>query len=128
MLWDSTDINNGTCPLGQPGGHGTNSVGVGSGNGLANGKNKGMAPDSKIVMVISDLYAQNWTLTVADACDYIFKYADSVGMPAVINISAGTYWGSHDGNDPASVYMEQLLDEKPGRIIVASAGNSGALG
>jgi hypothetical protein len=128
-LWDSTSINNLTCTQLSPQDHGTNCAGIGSGNGLANGKNKGIAPDSKIVMVSTNINAANWVLTVADACDYIFKYADSLGLPAVINISMGaSYWGSHDANDPGSVMMEKLLDEKPGRIIVAAAGNSGAKG
>ena len=128
-LWDSTAINNLSCTQLSPRDHGTNSAGIGSGNGLANGKNKGIAPDSKIVMVSSNVNAANWGLTVSDACDYIFKFADSLGLPAVINISMGaSYWGSHDANDPGSVMMEQLLDEKPGRIIVAAAGNSGNMG
>ncbi len=63
-------------------------------NGLANGKNKGIAPDSKIVMVSSNVNAANWVLTVADACDYIFKIADSLGLPAVINNSNGIQFGS----------------------------------
>ncbi len=129
ILWDSTSINNLSCTQLSPLNHGTNCVGIGSGNGLANGKNKGIAPDSKIVMVSSNTNSANWVLTVSDACDYIFKYADSLGLPAVINISMGaSYWGSHDANDPGSVMMEQLLDEKPGRIIVAAAGNSGGFG
>ena len=128
-LWDNNSIDNSTCTQLSPHDHGTNSVGIGSGNGLANGKNKGMAPDSKIVMVSTNINAANWVLTLVDACDYIFKYADSLGLPAVINISMGTsYWGSHDGNDPGTKLMEQLLEEKPGRIIVASAGNSGSQG
>jgi len=124
-LWDSTAINAGLCTQ-LVKGHGTSVAGIACGNGLANGKNKGMAPDSKMVLVKSNLASKSWALTVADACDFIFKYADSLGLPAVINISAGTYWGSHDGNDPGSKAMEQLLDEKPGRIIVSAAGNSGA--
>jgi hypothetical protein len=129
QVWDSTDIANGICTSGEAtSAHGTTVAGAGSGNGLANGKNKGMAPDSKIIIVESNFNLQNWTLTVADACDYIFKVADSLGLPAVINLSLGTYFGSHDGNDPASILMESLLDEKPGRIIVAAAGNSGNRG
>lgn len=125
-LWDSTDINNGTCTFLPPDKHGTQVTGVAAGNGLANGKNKGMAPDSKIVMVVTDLNATNWTLTVADACDYIYKFADSLGLPAVINLSQGGYFGSHDGNDPATVAVEQMLEAKGGRILVAAAGNGGA--
>jgi len=129
QVWDSTDIANGICTSGEATtAHGTTVAGAGSGNGLANGKNKGMAPDSKIIIVESNFNLQNWTLTVADACDYIFKVADSLGLPAVINLSLGTYFGSHDGNDPASILMESLLDEHPGRIIVAAAGNSGNKG
>ena len=40
----------------------------------------------------------------------------------------GTYLGSHDGDDPASEYMEALLDEHAGRIIISAAGNSGDFG
>ncbi|MES2589547.1 MAG: S8 family peptidase [Bacteroidota bacterium] len=106
--------------------HGTNSLGLAAGNGLANGTNKGMAPDSKIIFVKSNLDGiANWDLTVSDACDYIFKKADEIGMPCVINISLGDYLGSHNGNDPATVLIESLLDEKPGRIFVCAAGNSG---
>ncbi len=126
-LWDSTAINNGTCTHVTTDKHGTQVTGVAAGNALANGKNKGMAPDSKIVMVATNLNAANWTLTVADACDYIFKFADSLGLPAVINVSAGNYFGSHDGNDPASLIIEQLLSEKGGRVMVAAAGNAGSL-
>lgn len=128
LIWDSTAINAGTCTHNTTDPHGTRVSGIAAGNGLANGKNKGMAPDSKIVMVETNLNATNWTLTVADACDYIFKYADTLGLPCVINLSVGNYYGSHDGNDPASVYVEQLLDEHPGRIMVTAAGNAGSLG
>lgn len=105
--------------------HGTSVSGLAAGNGRANGKNMGMAPDVKIVMVQTNFNLPNWSLTVADACDYIFKIADEMNMPAVINLSLGSYLGSHDGNDPTTEYMESLLDEKNGRIIVCAAGNAG---
>ena len=126
--WDSTEINNGLCTSMDNSAHGSTVAGQGSGNGLANGSNLGMAPDSKIIAVETDFSRPNWTLTVADACDYIFKVADTMGVPAVVNLSLGTYFGSHDGNDPAAEAIEALLDEKPGRIVVAAAGNSGAMG
>ena len=129
QLCDSTAIANGTCPYTENStGHGTTVTGAGSGNGLANGKAKGMAPDSKIIVVETNFELPNWTLTVADACDFIFKTADSLGLPAVVNLSVGSYYGSHDGNDPASEMMESLLDEKPGRIIIGAAGNGGKQG
>ncbi|WP_430402169.1 S8 family peptidase [Fluviicola sp.] len=51
-----------------------------------------------------------------------------MGLPAVVNLSVGSYLGSHDGTDPAAVLMDNLLDEKNGRIIVCAAGNSGSWG
>lgn len=126
--WDSTDINNGTITSMDSQAHGTTVTGSSAGNGLANGTNKGMAPDATIVIVQTNFNLPNWTLTVADACDYIFKVADEYNMPAVVNLSVGSYLGSHDGNDPASESMEQLIEAKPGRIIIGAAGNSGNWG
>lgn len=125
FVWDSTSINNGTCTSNDASGHGSTVAGQAAGNGLACGQNKGMAPEATIIAVKTDFNRANWTLTVADACDYIFKVADSLDMPAVVNLSLGSYFGSHDGNDPASEMIETLLDEKYGRIVVSAAGNSG---
>ncbi len=125
QLWDSTDINAGLCTQATPNPHGTHVSGIAAGNGLACGKNKGMAPDSKIVMVSNDGSSPNWASMAVDGCDYIFKFADSLGLPASINISVGSYWGSHDGNDPNTKVLEQLLDAKSGRVVVTAAGNSG---
>ncbi len=128
QVWDSSEINAGLCTSLDQQNHGTTVAGSGSGNARANGTNMGMAPNSNIIIVESDFSLANWDLTIADACDYIFKVADSLDMPAIVNLSLGSYIGSHDGNDPASEYMESLLDEKPGRLIVCAAGNSGAQG
>jgi len=127
-IWDSTSINNGTCISTDNHGHGTTVAGQASGNGLANGSNTGMAPEATIIIVESDFTRPNWSLTVSDACDYIFRMADSLGMPAVVNISLGSYTGSHDGNDPAAESIETMLDAKSGRIVVVAAGNSGNQG
>lgn len=105
--------------------HGTTVVGMAAGNGLANGRNKGMAPEAEIIFVETDFSKPNWTLTVADACDFIFAVADSLGKPAVINLSVGSSLGSHDGTDPAGELMSLLVREKRGRIIIGAAGNSG---
>jgi len=129
IVWNEEQINNGTCISTENGtGHGTTVAGMACGNANANGQNRGMAPEANLIIVESNFSLPNWTMTIADACDYIFKVADTLGMPAVVNLSLGSYLGSHDGDDPASEYMESLLDEKPGRIIVCAAGNSGAKG
>lgn len=125
---DSASINAGTCPLNDSQTHGTTVVGSGSGNGLATGVHKGMAPKTDIIMVHTDFSVPNWDLTVADAIDYIFSMADTLGKPCVINTSVGNYLGSHDGMDPAGHIVDSLINDKSGRIIVASAGNSGHLG
>lgn len=129
IVWDNVAIDNGTCTSNElVTAHGTTVAGMGSGNGFANGSNKGMAPETNIIIVETNFNLPNWTLTIADACDYIFKTADTLGMAAVVNLSVGSYLGSHDGNDPASQYMEFLLDQQEGRIIICAAGNAGAKG
>lgn len=129
QLWDSTDINNAVCTsTEEASAHGTSVTGIGTGNGSANGSNMGMAPNADIVVVETNFNLPNWTLTIADAVDYIFKVADSLNKPAVVNLSLGSYYGSHDGNDPAAEAIETLLDAKPGRIVICAAGNSGAQG
>ena len=130
-VWDSTQINDGSITSItnlDNSAHGTTVAGQAAGNGLANGQNKGMAPDANIIAIETDFSRSNWTLTVADACDYVFKVADTLGMPAVVNLSLGTYFGSHDAKDPAGVAIDGLLTAKPGRIVVSAAGNSGNLG
>jgi subtilisin family serine protease len=126
QIWYANQIQDGSITSNEEStGHGTSVTGICAGNGLANGKNKGMAPEADIIFVETNFNLPNWTLTVADACDYIFKVADSLNKPAVINLSVGSYLGSHDGKDPAGELMEQLVDEKNGRIIIGAAGNSG---
>jgi hypothetical protein len=126
--FDSLDIENGLCILDNTINHGTTVTGVGSGNGLANGLNIGVAPKSQIIIVKTDENRPNWTLSVAEACAYVFEKADLMGLPAVMNISYGEYFGSHDEFDPASIFMESLLEAKRGRSIVAAAGNAGNIG
>jgi subtilisin family serine protease len=127
IVWDSAQINSGACfSTENSTAHGTTVAGMAVGNGRANGTNKGFAPEADIIIVESNFSLPNWTLSIADACDYIFKVADTLGKPAVVNLSLGTYLGSHDGNDPAAEYIEALMDEQPGRIVVCAAGNSGA--
>lgn len=123
--WDSTAINSVACTSNDQSAHGTTVAGIAAGNGLANGTNTGMAPDANLVIVETSFALPNWTLTILDAVQYIFDVADEYDMPAVVNLSLGTYLGSHDGTDPAAEGIEALLDEKDGRIVVCALGNSG---
>lgn len=128
QVWTHEDIDGGVCTSGDASAHGTTVSGAGSGNGRATGTHKGVAPESDIIVVETNFGLANWTLTIADAVDYIFSMADSLGKPAVVNASLGSYLGSHDGTDPASVVIDSLLDAKAGRIMVSAAGNSGNRG
>ncbi|MFK8044274.1 MAG: S8 family peptidase [Crocinitomicaceae bacterium] len=128
QVWTNTELDAGLHVSSNGNAHGSTVAGTGSGNGAAlNGVNRGAAPNCDIIMIQTDFSLVNWTLTVADAIDYVFSVADSLGKPAVVNTSVGDYLGSHDGTDPASQIIDSLLQEKNGRIVVAAAGNSGNL-
>lgn len=131
--WNWLDIDNSNCthvPPASDFGHGTCVAGIAAGNGLSvrgtpyEGLYQGIAPKTEIIAVkIKE--DENFLANVADAVDYIFKKADALGKPCVINTSIGTYYGSHDGNDLATHLIESLLEERNGRSLVAAAGNAG---
>lgn len=127
QLWDSIDINNGICTSVDLSGHGTTVAGTACGNGFSTGTHAGAAPNSWVVMVKTNEAVPNWLNTVADAVDYMYKLADSLNMPCVINASVGDYYGSHDGRDIASQFIDSMIQAKRGRLMVAALGNSGAL-
>lgn len=127
-IWDSVAINNGSCThidslLYE--GHGTHVAGIAAGNGLAIDQYKGVAPEAEIIMVASDFDPLTWESDLVEAVQFIYDVADSLGKPCVINISAGTYSGSHDGTDIPAQMINTLVNEKPGRVLVCSAGNEG---
>ncbi len=108
-------------------GHGTFVTGVGAGNGLAAGVNKGVAPKSDIIMVAYDFTYSGTDTRIADAVHYIFSKADALGKPCVINASLGDYYGSHDGQDLEAQLIDSYITAKKGRCLVAAAGNWGSL-
>jgi subtilisin family serine protease len=124
--WTWQDINNGACNHVEPAnqyGHGTTVAGAACGNGLATGTNTGVAPDCDIIAVAVDYYDNNFLSNTVDAVDYVFKKADALGKPCVINTSYGSYYGSHDAKDFASQLIDALIEERAGRVLVASCGN-----
>lgn len=124
--WDSTDINAGICTHDDDVlSHGTNVAGIATGNGLAVGRYMGVAPEADIIAVATDFSSTDWLNTVADGVEYIFNKADALGRPCVVNISAGTYLGSHDGSDIAAQRIDSMLKAKKGRALVCAAGNLG---
>ena len=94
--------------------HGTYVAGIAAGNGNADPRYRGMAPDAEIVVVTDGEES-----TISDALRYIFEVAEREGLPAVVNLSGGLAWGYREEN------LEELFREQPGRALVAAAGNVG---
>jgi len=97
-------------------GHGTHVAGIAAGNDDQYG---GIAPEAELVIVKS-------TLDEADTSDgirYIFRIAEELGRPAVVNLSLGGHYDPHDGSDDLSKSIDELSG--PGRIVCCSAGNEG---
>lgn len=101
-------------------GHGTHVAGiaVGSNNQYSCGFS-GVAPESRIVLVSYRM--QQVSTSLANAVEYIFDYADEVGLPAVVNMSLGQQTGPHDGTSTLDMVLDELQGE--GRIICGAVGN-----
>ncbi|MCM1110814.1 MAG: S8 family peptidase [Clostridium sp.] len=98
--------------------HACHTTGIAAGGDL--GSNYyGVAPDADIVFVSYDADDTH----IADAINYIFRYADEVGKPCVVNMSLGSHFGPHDGTSLLDRAIDQMSG--PGRIVVGAAGNEG---
>ena len=92
--------------------------------GIASGSDRstpyyGVAPDADLVFVSF----KSTNAQIVDGIKYVFDYAESVGKPAVVNISLGSHMGPHDGTSDSDLAFARLVG--PGRIIVGAAGNEG---
>ena len=105
--------------------HGTHVAGIAAGGGTnIQGCNqyRGIAPESDIVLVATDMSERGIFHGIA----YIVNYAQSVGKPCIINMSLGHHYGPHDGTslfDQACDSLRFLFPE--GVILVGAAGNTG---
>ncbi len=118
-------VQSGSCDAKDLDGHGTHVAGIAAGRDEKYG---GVAPAASLIIVkdrISEggVSIDTLTSTICDGANYIFKKADAVGMPAVVNISLGMAFGSHDNTSLFEECLNELAD-KPGHFIVAAAGNS----
>jgi subtilisin family serine protease len=123
--WTNTQIDANLCTHSDLAsyGHGTYVSGIAAGNGLGNGRHEGCAPKADIIMVALDFNKTG--PVIADAVQYIFTKAVSMGKPCVINASVGDYYGSHDGTNLESKLIESMVKSTTGRVMVASSGNAG---
>lgn len=115
----------GSCVSRDPDGHGTHVAGTAAGDGSASRRGTstysftGVAPGADLVVVKT-----TFTFTsVVDGVNYIFRRAEHLGRPAVVNLSLGTMLGPHDGHTAMSLMIDALSG--PGRVVVAAAGNEG---
>ena len=112
--------------------HGMHVTGIAAGSGhgsttTTNLKYRGMAFQSDVVLVGIMPDSTQWQNTgmsdFLDGMNYVFKYADAVGKPAVVNLSWGSPSGPHDGTSLFSQACDALTG--PGKIFVCAAGNNG---
>lgn len=126
--FSAADINAGNASAHVDGlAHGTHVSGIATSNGRSHVEYTGAAPKADIIAVSVDFNKSDdvWLSSVADAVNYIYDKADSAGKPCVINISAGTYFGSHDGKDLSALAIDYLITAKAGRSLAAASGNAG---
>lgn len=97
-------------------GHGTHVASIAAGDDALF---PGIAPAADLIIVKTDFQDAH----LADAVQYIFRLADEMQRPAVINMSLGGHADAHDGTDSLS----QIIDSEsgPGRIVCCAAGNEG---
>jgi subtilisin family serine protease len=111
------------------GGHGTMVAGVAAGGGKANPNFRGVASNADIIFVKGlrpeeeNANGFYYDADIIAGCQYIFKKADELGKPAVINISLGLFMGPHDTSALLPRALSELVSN--GKIIVIAASNEG---
>ncbi len=98
--------------------HGTHVLGIMAGSSTAT-PYLGIASEAEIVASASMLT----DACILDGVEEIIDYAKTHGMPAVVNMSVGSYTGPHDGTALFNQYLDKLGEEA---IICMSAGNEGS--
>ncbi|HKY34686.1 MAG TPA: S8 family serine peptidase [Polyangiaceae bacterium] len=113
-------------------GHGTHVASLAAGNGLASKVPRyiGIAPDA-LIFGARVSRSGNGAIFDADiilATRFIFEQAERHGWPAVVNLSLGSDFGTHDGSSPLEQALASFVGpDFPGRAIVVAAGNSGTI-
>jgi subtilisin family serine protease len=107
--------------------HGTHVLDIAAGNGSAADAASGVAPQADLIFVHlkgEDTLPEDTlgdSARVLEAVRYIFDRA--ADQPAVLNLSLGRTGGPHDTSPLVVQGLDALVDERPGRAIVMSAGN-----
>lgn len=113
-------------------GHGSHVAGIAAGDGGnpdARTAYAGVAPDAGLLIVRltrgSSQSIENDDLV--RAVQFLFNRADAEKLPCVVNMSLGSDFGPHDGSSLwEQAIVRDIGPDKPGHVLVAAAGNSGA--
>lgn len=113
-------------------GHGTHVASLAAGNGLSNKTARyiGVAPEAAIfgARVSRSGDGSIFDADIVQATRFIFEQAERLGMPAVVNLSLGSDFGTHDGTSALEQALASFIGPQfPGRAIVVAAGNSGGV-
>ena len=118
-------INAGGCSERDVAAHGSHVAGTAAGDGSGGSPYQyaGVAPNADIIAVKGGNVSFS-SLDIVEGIQYIFKRADVLGRPAVVNLSLGSDFGPHDGTEAEEQAIDTLVG--PGHIVVIAAGNSGS--
>ena len=122
--WDSAAINAGLATI-PNNAHGTNCLGIATGDGSHSGE-KGIAPDANIILVVRKTGSGATSANIIDAFNYIQKKATLLGMPVSISYSIGGHNGAHDGTRDQELAIDSLSGN--GVLFATAAGNDRTTG
>jgi subtilisin family serine protease len=113
-------------------GHGTHVASLAAGNGLSSKTPRyiGVAPGATLfgARVSRSGDGTIFDADIVQAVRFMFEQAEQLHMPAVVNLSLGSDFGTHDGSSPLEQALASFVGpDFPGRAIVVAAGNSGSL-
>jgi minor extracellular serine protease Vpr len=105
--------------------HGTDVASVAAGSDRSN-PYYGVAPEASLIGVnlSSKKESADLEANVMNGISWIFHVADSLKMPAVVNLSLGNaHMGPHDGTSLFDRFIDSVTG--PGHIVVGAMGNDG---
>lgn len=109
-------------------GHGTHIAGIAAGNGRnSNGKNRGVAPESSLIVVKLKNDADSVFTDYANlmmAVDFAIRFCQESSIPLSLNISYGSNDGPHDGTGLMERFLENCIFYGKNTVVIAT-GNEG---